>query len=190
MEGSWIEYAGEFLADAPALGVRKKEGKREIQAAVPGMIMTLDQSAFPHSSKTKTAFHRLFAPAEPHTTSAKGRSCTSCHATPLALGYGRGELDFNLKTGQWTFESTYEYLQDGLPADAWTGFLEEPDANMYSTRQDFKPFSLEEQQNILAVGACLTCHKDDSKVMLNSLSIPFSEYKKKMSSRCVEAYFE
>jgi hypothetical protein len=188
-DGSWIEYAAEFLADAPAMGVRIKASERSITAAVPGMIMTLDQSNFPGSTNTEPSFHRLFAPAEPHTTAAKGRSCTSCHANASALGYGRGELTFNKVTRSWEFQSDYEDLEDDLPADAWIAFLEEPDAAMYSTRQDFKPFSLEEQKRILSVGACLSCHKDDSKVMLNSLSIPFSEYKKKMSGKCIEAGF-
>ena len=189
MDGTWIEYAAEFLADEPAMGVRIKQGKREISPAIPGMIMTLDQSNFPNSDKKESEFHRLFAPAEPHTTSATGRTCTSCHASSAALGYGRGELIFNVKEAKWTYESAYENLQDGLPADAWIGFLREPAADMYSTRRDFKPFSVEEQKRILSVGACLSCHKDDSKILLNSLSLPFSEYKKKMSSECAEAVF-
>jgi hypothetical protein len=191
VDGSWIEYAAEFLADEPGLGVRKNEDGRAVQAAIPGMIMTLDQSAFPGKEQEKSNFHRLFAPAVPHTTDAKGRNCKSCHTNSTALGYGRGNLVFNYKGDkpQWEFESEYEDLEDGLPADPWIGFLEAPDAPMYSTRKDFKPFSLQEQQKILAVGACLSCHKEDSEVMLNSLSIPFSEYKKKMSSECVEAVF-
>ena len=188
-DGTWIEYAAEFLSDEPTMGVRTKENKRSITAAIPGMIMTLDQSSFPNSRKSKTSFHRLFAPAEPHTTTAKGRTCASCHAQASAIGYGRGELTFKIKTMTWEFESSYEELEDGIPADAWIAFLKEPDAAMYSTRKDFKPFSLEEQQRILAVGACLSCHKENSKVMLNSLTLPFSEYKKKMSSECVEAVF-
>lgn len=186
MQGSWIEYASEFLAEEPSLGVRRKDGKREIQSAIPGMIMTLDQSDHPNSTNKETTFHRLFAPASPHTISKKGRTCSTCHTNPLALGYGRGVLRFDKK---WTFDAEYANLEDGLPSDAWIGFMEDLGDERYSTRVDFLPFSKSEQERILTVGACLSCHKEDSKVMMNSLSIPFLEYKKKMSSECVEAVF-
>lgn len=191
MKGSWVEYAAEFLADAPTLGVRKNKEKREIQAAIPGMIMTLDQSQFKGSEREKIAFHRLFAPASPHTTDTKGRSCTSCHSNPLALGYGRGNLEFSYKNKppKWTFEAEYENLKDGLPADAWIGFLEDPTRKQYSTRIDFFPFSLEQQKRVLIVGACFSCHKEDSETMKESLKIPFEDYKKKMSVKCILPVF-
>ena len=34
---------------------------------------------------------------------------------------------------------------------------------------DFRPFTVKEQQELLLVGACLQCHKDDSKIMQQSL---------------------
>ena len=40
---------------------------------------------------------------------------------------------------------------------------------MVSTRDDVRPFSVEEQRRILAVGACLTCHQGDSPVMRGSV---------------------
>jgi len=192
MKGSWIEYAAEFLADPPILGVRKNKEKREIQPAIPGMIMTLDQSQFKGSEKEKIAFHRLFAPASPHTTASLGRSCTSCHTDPLAFGYGRGNLEYSYKNKppKWTFEAEYENLKDGLPADAWIPFLEEPSSKQYSTRIDFFPFSLEEQKRILTVGTCFSCHKEGSKTMMESLKIPFEDYKKKMSVKCILPVFE
>jgi hypothetical protein len=41
---------------------------------------------------------------------------------------------------------------------------------MVSTRDDVRPFSVEEQRRILTVGACLTCHEGDSPVMRNSVT--------------------
>jgi hypothetical protein len=54
--------------------------------------------------------------------------------------------------------------QDGLPADAWIPFLGTR-TGMVSTRDDVRPFNVEEQQRILNVGACLTCHPARSPTM-------------------------
>lgn len=192
-DGSWIEFAAEFLADAPVLGMRSTKDKKEVQPAIPGMIMTLDQSAFSKKySGDAESFHRLFSPVAPHTTSAEGRSCASCHTNPTAIGYGRGRLTFisNTPSPYWEFEAEYENLRDGIPADAWIAFLSEPDSERFSTRLDFKPFSLEEQKKILTIGACLSCHNENSATMKNSLRIPFSEYRKEMSSKCKVPIFK
>ena len=57
---------------------------------------------------------------------------------------------------------------DGLPADAWIPFLGTR-AGMVSTRDDVRPFTVEEQRRILRVGACLTCHPAESAVMRDSV---------------------
>lgn len=192
MKGSWIEYAGEFLAEKSALGVKGEKEDRLIKPAIPGMIMTLDKNSFSNMDSKLAEFHRLYSQASPHTIGKKGRKCTSCHNDPLAIGYGRGKLDFNYEEDppHWEFEAVYESLEDGLPADAWIGFLEGLDERRYSTRLDFLPFSRVEQERILTVGACFTCHKEDSEVMLKSLNYPFEEYKQRMSSKCVLPVFE
>jgi hypothetical protein len=53
-----------------------------------------------------------------------------------------------------------------------------------ATRENVRPFSIEEQKNILTVGACLTCHKPDSEIMKNSLS-DYTIQKKNLSSDCI-----
>lgn len=190
IKGSWIEYAGGFLAGPATLGVSEKEGEREIHSAIPGMIFTLDQTAFAGKQASDTSFHRLFAPAAPHTTAAKGRDCKSCHNSPVALGYGHGRLEFDKNTSRWSFETEYVSLpQDGLPADAWVGFLQEPQPNT-STRLTFRAFSVEEQQNILTVGACLTCHDQDSELMQQSIHKEFKELLAQMTDQCKVPEFE
>ena len=192
VHGSWIEYAGEFLAEAPTLGVRVEEDKKSVEVSIPGMIMTWDKGSHKAGETTgESTFYRLFAPAKPHTTSAEGRTCKSCHSDPVALGYGRGTLEFKVqgKHGQWLFESAYEHLeQDGLPADAWTGFLEEP-GELVSTRTNFRPFNVEEQQRMLTVGACLTCHTKASELMINSIHRDFSELLEQMTAECKKPVF-
>jgi len=187
--GKWEEYLGGFFADPPVLGVVETmdmdEGKiREIKTFVPGMIMTLDQSAFP-GGKKDTVFHRLYAPLASHTTAAKGRSCESCHNDPLAIGYGRGELEYQVlgKKGRWSFTPEYISSPDGLPQDAWIGFLREPSGRS-TTRPNARPFTLAEQKRILAVGACLTCHDGNSEIMMRSID-DFGLALKRVSQKCV-----
>lgn len=184
--GSWVEYIGEYKAKLPTLGIRKTEGKTEIIPVTPGMIMTTDLRSFTNNEKDGTIFHRLYAPAAPHTTSAKGRSCVSCHNDPLALGYGEGKLDYIIESGKgkWTFKPLYTLdKNDGLPADAWIDFLQTRTEKV-STRSNIFPFSIEQQKQILTVGACLTCHDENSAVMQRSLN-HYKEVLAKRSSKCI-----
>jgi len=185
VQGEWVEYVGNFLTGLPTLGVRNDENTK-IEPAIPGMIMTIDKASFDASDKSMI-FHRLFAPAAPHTTSTKGRSCKSCHNDPLAIGYGRGELVYELNdmVGTWKFSPQFASSKyDGLPEDAWIGFLQES-SGINSTRIDFRPFTVEEQKRILTVGACLTCHEDNSEIILQSMDEEFENYLLKISESCI-----
>ena len=114
-------------------------------------------------------FHRLFAPVFAHTIRRESRSCVGCHADPLALGYGRGTLRYEPKTRGWRFTARLPARdEDGLPADAWIGFLQVRGVES-TTREDTRPFSLLEQQRLLTVGACLSCHAAESKPMRDGL---------------------
>jgi len=184
VKGSWIEYIGSYSPQEPALGIRTNGTGREIIPVIPGMVLTIDRASFPGSTGDSIIFHRLFAPIAPHTTAAKGRDCKSCHNNPVALGYGRGKLDYSVAKGQgkWTFEPYYQNdIHDRLPADAWTGFLTNRTGRV-STRSNVSPFDIRTQQKILTVGACLTCHDEGSAVMLQSLT----DYQKVLNGRSVK----
>ena len=180
--GTWKEWMGDFIAELPTLGIMVNNfGEEVIETFVPGMIMTIDKSKF-DEDESASIFHRLFAPTVAHTTSAKGRSCKSCHNDPLAIGYGRGELNY-ISDGNWRFQNKYTLdSNDNLPEDAWIGFLNSNQGK--ATRIGARPFSIAEQKRILAVGACLTCHNENSKIMLASLK-DFDELLKRVSSKCV-----
>jgi hypothetical protein len=131
-------------------------------------------------------FHRLFAPMSAHTISHEGRPCVSCHNDPLALGYGRGNLDYHINDGKgkWVFEPRFAAnVHDGIPEDAWIGFLETKTKNV-ATRNDIRPFTIEEQRKILTVGACLICHAEDEDIMLNALD-DFDATLAGISDKCV-----
>jgi hypothetical protein len=186
-QGSWVEYVGEYNAHLPAMGIRKTETGQEVIPVVPGMVLTIDLASFTKDKHDSLIFKRLFAPAAPHTTASKGRSCTSCHNNPVALGYGKGKLDFIITNGQgkWRLISHYQdNKHDGLPEDAWVGFLDDRKGEVVSTRTDVFPFTVDQQKLILTVGACLTCHQDDSKIMEQSV-INFDSLVSVRSKKCV-----
>ena len=186
--GAWQEEAANLLGDAPALGVVSVTGpngitEEQITTFVPGMIMDLE---IPSGASKGKSLHRLFAPASPHTTTTKARECRSCHSDPNALGYGRGKLQYAVQgnTAEWRFTPAYAATPvDGLPQDAWIGFLREPGTNT-TTRSGARPFSLEKQRRILLVGACLTCHKEKEPRVAAVLN-DFSHYRQKLSPRCI-----
>lgn len=185
--GEWNEFVGKYLSDSPALGVRENDTMRTISPAVPGMIMTIDTASF-YQQAGGNRFLRLYAPATPHTIQSKGRSCSSCHLNTVSLGYGRGVLKYVVEdnSGSWVFKPRFaNRKEDGLPEDAWIGFLSEDLQVPYSTRTDFRPFTVEEQKRILQFGACLTCHKEESEIIKQSLSQPFEEYLKGLSPKCI-----
>ena len=215
--GEWMETSVDFDAGPPTLGVRVASGRGErggevVDTFVPGMILTIDRN-LQAGQPPDTIFRRLFAPLSAHTTQRQARTCESCHNDPVALGYGKGLLRFEVtgpatmapasrgtgtgtrpservghnggagRTGTWHFTPAQRASpHDGLPEDAWTGFLAER-SGMVSTQAGARPFSLAEQQRILAVGACLTCHKGDSPVMRESVR-DFAALLLRRSSQC------
>jgi hypothetical protein len=68
-------------------------------------------------------------------------------------------------------------------------YLSKP-VNKSSTRLDFRPFSIAEQEKILAVSACLTCHDNNSEVMGASLNSDFNRYLKTISAECKVPNFD
>ena len=124
--------------------------------------MTIDRNESA-GGRPDTAFRRLYSRSFSHTVGKAARSCESCHADPVALGYGEGTLRYERDgtRGRWRFAPRFEPGPDGLPADAWVGFLGERTAGT-STRTDVRPFTIEEQKRILTVGACLTCHQGEA----------------------------
>jgi hypothetical protein len=195
VEGRWVEHVGLFFSDLPTLGVVESVNSsdqriEEIKTFVSGMVVSIDQSGFEGSS-APPLFHRLYAPTTAHTINASGRSCQSCHNNPLALGYGRGELIYETASGEghWRFVAEYADSEfDGLPEDAWIGFLQNPSSTP-STRPNARPFSIAEQHRILRVGACLTCHDSDEELMMEGV-LDFEGVLGRRSKVCVLPVWE
>ena len=188
VKGQWKEYVAEFSSSLPAMGVRENGNEKCIEPAIPGMIMTIDKGSFT-GEDDDTSFHRLYAPNSPHTTTKEVRDCKSCHTNAATLGYGNGDLVYNVNNGvgNWTFTPEYELNpNDGLPEDAWIPFMKEVDKDVInSTRTDFRPFTVKEQQQLLLVGACLQCHKESSKIIKESLVNGLSPLLKRLDKNCI-----
>jgi len=183
VKGAWQEESANLESDAPALGVERKTSPNggvfdQVTTFVPGMILDLQDAT------RNKRFKRLYAPSSPHTISAKSRDCRSCHSNPVALGYGRGRLQYvvNGKTGEWCFTPAFPAAQDGLPQDAWIAFLREP-AQQATTRENARPFSLDEQRRILLVGACLSCHSEKEPRVAEAFT-DFAHCGSKLSPQC------
>lgn len=189
VDGSWQEEPADYLGDAPELGVERittpdRKPRERITTFIPGMVLHLDFAN--GSTKVRSQFHRLFAPASAHTISNRARDCRSCHANPSALGYGRGQIKYVVtgRTAKWQFTPQFSASpEDGLPSDAWIGFLEEPRGST-ATRKNARPFTLDEQRRILLVGACLACH-DERDRRLTRVFADFKDYRSALSPRCI-----
>jgi hypothetical protein len=189
--GEWIESGSGFTAVPPTLGIRMVGGEasaREVfEPFIPGMIATLDSSGAPGGASSRL-FRRWYARVFPHTVTRAGRSCQSCHTDPVALGFGEGRLELVARgdrQGEWRFTPAHPRAPDGLPADAWTGFLQTR-TGTFSSRDDVRPLAPGEQRRVLAVGACLTCHTSESDVMRASVE-GFERVVERMSGSCLRA---
>ncbi|MCA9732793.1 MAG: hypothetical protein H6696_16875 [Deferribacteres bacterium] len=187
--GAWIEYADGQLPVPPTLGVQKEV----IETFIPGMILTISsqEKNLGNSGGDEKIFRRMYAPIRAHTIGIKARTCESCHNNPRALGYGEGKLEFFTTYagyGKWVFTPTYaNHPEDGLPADAWIAFLQ-PSPSSEATRSDIRPFTIVEQQKILSVGACLTCH-EGTKQNIDQIYGKYSQSLDNLSEKCLQAGF-
>jgi hypothetical protein len=86
-------------------------------------------------------------------------------------------------SSKWIFKPYFSnHPEDKLPKDAWIDFLKTRD-HTSTTRTNTRPFTVEEQQRILLVGACLTCHEEHSEVMKKSL-MGFEALIDNLSTKC------
>jgi hypothetical protein len=186
-KGEWIEHPKDFLPEPAVLGVKEININGKVIARIdeftPGMVLTINKD---RALRNKPIFRRLYAPSFSHTIRKESRSCTSCHNNPAALGYGRGKLEYIIsgKKGKWEFIPAYTKSKyDGLPEDAWIGFLRGRSYDA-TTRDNMRPFTIDEQKKVLLAGTCLTCHSADSEVIKSSI-FDFNSVLFKRSSKCI-----
>lgn len=189
-KGRWMEHVAEFGFAPPTIGVKKIGNIKEYAPAIPGMVMTLDKSAFKGNKKGKDKkFVRWYAPNAAHTTATLARDCASCHVNSQALGFGKGTLNYivSAKTARWKFTSYYANApHDGLPQDAWIGFMKDLNKKTtYSSHNYFFPLDLNEQKKMLQVGACIHCHQKDTPFLKRMTSGNYIKMLKAKKPNCI-----
>jgi len=196
IRGAWKEYKSKLFALPPVLGVRtdkKQNGKKVVDTFIPGMVLTIGgikdkkpdkTSSYSKKSKGYQMFRRMFSPTFSHTIQKEARSCQSCHQNPRSVGIGAGSIEYQPEekaadSPHMIFQPEYKkHPADGLPEDAWTGFLKTRLKNT-STREGVRPFNREEQISILQIGRCLSCHEPTA----NNLKRIYTRYQLALTQR-------
>ena len=105
------------------------------------------------------------------------------------MGYGKGTLNYVVKskTARWEFTTYYANApQDGLPQDAWIGFMKDVNKKTtYSSHDYFSPLDLNEQKKMLQVGACIHCHQKDDKFLKRLTNGDYQKMLKTRKNTCV-----
>jgi hypothetical protein len=141
--GRWAEEPGPIAYGPPLLGIAA--GGR-VFPFVPGMPLRLQTA--PNRPWQGGSY---FAPLDPHTTTRQARPCVACHRDGAAVGLGPGSLDY---TGAaWCFTREPPAGDFDL---RWT--TPGRDRIGQATRGGARPFTSQELDRILVVGACLPCH--------------------------------
>jgi len=97
-----------------------------------------------------------FAPFYSHNTGKKAVGCTECHANPAFLGFGQHVVDGDNIRATLICEKSEEKPLDGFL------FMKKGKIGAFSaiTRENSRPLTGSEIQNVLAVNQCLVCHDD------------------------------
>ena len=152
-EGLWEEGRSYIRYEKPMLGVWNDE----IVVVTPGcqdIVTVVDEKG-----QIEKSFNRFtMAAINPHTTQAKGRACSECHASTKTVGLGEGRIIE--KDGKLVFTGVDQGVDTSAgqtpPFDAYVTMDGEPLQN--SSRSDLRPFNGPELRAILRVGLCVDCH--------------------------------
>ncbi|MEN8174797.1 MAG: multiheme c-type cytochrome [Pseudomonadota bacterium] len=157
---SWAESRSYLRWETPTLGINHKgkvspfiTGCQAIITQMDGDKNLLNNKVYETVDGTSGFAHN---PIQPHTISARSRSCADCHMSPKALGLGSGHYDVKANFpdgGGPDFEPERIVDEEGKQIQA---------TNHYGAR----PFNKEEQQRISRVGTCIACHAEEGGVKL------------------------
>lgn len=133
------------------------------------------------------------SPVQPHTISAKSRTCEECHNNPAAMGYGigAGELledpseayvvDLSDAYGHVLADNAQVQINavSNLHMD-WSRFVSETGQQLQTVGHHFKnsrPLNNEERNKLDRRGACLACHQNiPDESLAVSLMTHMAEY--------------
>ena len=153
---NWSESRSYLRWESPILGINSK-GK--VSPFITGCQVILTQMDGDKNRKSNYAYTTVdgtsgFAhnPVQPHTISAKSRTCADCHMNRKTLGLGSG------------FYSIKDNFPDGPPPvdfELERIVTEEGKQLQATNHKGARPFNKEELERISRVGTCLACHEGD-----------------------------
>lgn len=151
--GQWAEGRSYIRYEQPMLGV----WQNEIVVVTPGcqdFVTSIDED----EKKEKEFARFTMAAINPHTTQAKGRSCSDCHASTKTVGLGEGKIVAH--NGALDFIPVHQGVRFGdeqtVALDGYVTIDGQP--LQHSSRPNLRPFNGSELQRILRVGLCVRCH--------------------------------
>jgi len=146
----WRETRSYLRWESPTLGINS-EGK--VAPFIPGcqVIFTqigpdgkvqVDNKIYTTADGTSGFAHNQI---QPHTISKESRTCEDCHSNPKAVGLGSGVYNSRANGLDIDFEMDKIVDAEGKQLQA-------------TSHEGARPFNKEEQQRILRVNACASCH--------------------------------
>ncbi len=187
--GKISEGRTQVIWEDPVLGIN---GEGRVTPIIPGCqqittVIGLDGKAlvsnkiwdtppFLENSGEKGQRGIDMAPTTPHTTSAKARTCVSCHANPKALGYGIGDgeymkgyqkpryTDLQNAKGEQLSKSSQPQLGaiPNLPMDL-SQVVTRDGEQLQTVGHHWplsSPLTQDMREHMERLGTCIACHKD------------------------------
>ena len=147
----WGETRSYLRWETPVLGINS-EGK--VSPFMPGCQIVFTQIGADGSAlhdrkvfETYDGFSGLSQnPVQPHTITTEARTCEDCHASRKAIGLGTGIYNSRANGVDIDFELERIVDEEGRQIQA-------------TNHEGARPFNKEEQQRILRVNTCMSCHK-------------------------------
>ena len=187
--GKLTEGRTQVIWEDPVLGIN---GEGRVTPIIPGcqQITTVigpdgnvlvsnkiwDTPPFLENSNEKGQRGIDMSPTAPHTTTAKARSCVSCHTNPKALGYGIGDGEYmkGYKVPRYTDIQDATGRQLSTNSQPQMGAISNlpMDLSQVVTRDGEQlqtvghhwplssPLTQDMREHMERIGTCIACHKD------------------------------
>jgi len=153
--GRWKEARTYLRFSRPALGIRDDRGVFPLSPCQMFVSVYDESNTYRKDRSFKVMNLSAF---DPHTTTARSRTCLDCHEDPKVLGLGEGILHW--KGRKRIFRPTYDALAAGLavshPLDAYVTL--DGESLQADPATGVRPFNREEMDRVLGVAPCLACH--------------------------------
>lgn len=195
--GRWTEGRGFMRFETPILALDKaldspRDGsapvgdqKLAVEVFSPCQVMVSHFDATGGYRPERSFATPHMSPFDPHSTRTEARACEECHGDPKTLGLGQGALHPGQMTPLSQADGTMEKDTDfglDVPADAYVDLRGR--ALQKSSRPWRRPFNAEELRRILAVSACLPCHRDYADPLWREYENGLQRWRRGLASKC------